>query len=102
MGIKTTYTCDRCNEEHSKQDDMFEVHAKLVPYSMAYRNETFQPPAKALWCRKCCEEFEPLLSRPKTNKPAEPQKDLAELIRELIREEAYEAASEAVQNHMRA
>lgn len=101
MGIVTKYICDKCAAEMTDTKDIFEIMVECRCYNSPMRNVYEAEKPQALWCRKCCEEFAPLIPSRLKPPPDPPQKGLPELLAEMVREQAYGAASEAVQNHMR-
>jgi len=85
MGIKTTYTCDRCGHSQDTGSQMWHVGAGLSESS--YGDQTWSE--KKLWCRTCCEEFH-LLKVPASISTAHvpPEKPtFEELLRAIIAEE---------------
>lgn len=102
MGRNVTYTCDRCSSTHTDQNQLWEVVVGLK-WMGQMQSGTFleEPRPKAMWCRKCTEEFSALHGKEKLKPPDPEVKGIEELLREFIREEAREVAFDEIQTHLR-
>lgn len=84
--IKTTYICDKCKAQQDTSDQMWNIAVRCThsPYSYV-ATDYQQPTMRALWCRKCADEFQLIATRRDILPEAKP--GLEDLLRELIREE---------------
>ena len=94
--ITTTYKCDRCGHEQTKDTQMWNVWIgyACLPYSRGY-GQNGTAAKEALWCRPCMKKMAVLgafVGDPIA--PIQPPPTLEETIREIIRDE-IEAATGA-------
>jgi hypothetical protein len=95
--IKTSYICDRCGHEQGTPTQMWRLGITLIHQDTTYWKAP-EPTTKALWCRACCEQFEPLFknAQPKENQPAPPpQLTLEDLVREIAEQVVQDATGAA-------
>ena len=83
MPVNTTYVCDRCGHSQDKDEQMWNVG---IFYGHVRQSASMQKPS--LWCRKCCDELQIILTpKAAASEPPPVVLTLEDKIREIVREE---------------
>jgi len=84
MGIKTTYTCDRCGHTQDNDKQMWKLLVSLAHHGNEHNYSTTKQ--EVLWCRSCVEKygFLPIPSEKEKPDVPPPAPTIEDMILEIV------------------